>query len=283
MKTMLKDSNVVLPGVRRIGHRQWFLLMAGEHFSTKDSLVRGPPLEARVDHGRWIVDCPHCKGAECVTLDDPVFLCLSCGNEAVGGKLYRVKFPPPARRRKLEALLAERPLFGQNWDPSISLTRVRTENEIGFHQSWTTPRTWTTGELVTAAMCNTHIRDNLNVCNPSAVEFLLDGGGAAISSGSYCRFEVPYNCTVARWTLIGDGNASSIEVEIWAVSFAGFPPASEDDITATSPMTIASGASGQDTNPSTWSTMTAGEIGVVHVVGCSGIQKCTVSLILDKD
>jgi hypothetical protein len=27
--------------------------------------------------------------------------------------------------------------------------------------AWTTPRTWTTGEVVTAAMMNTHVRDNL--------------------------------------------------------------------------------------------------------------------------
>lgn len=28
--------------------------------------------------------------------------------------------------------------------------------------AWTTPRTWTTSEVVTAAMMNTHVRDNLN-------------------------------------------------------------------------------------------------------------------------
>ena len=28
--------------------------------------------------------------------------------------------------------------------------------------AWTTPRTWVTGETVTAALMNTHIRDNLN-------------------------------------------------------------------------------------------------------------------------
>lgn len=27
--------------------------------------------------------------------------------------------------------------------------------------AWTTPRTWIAGELVTASICNTHIRDNL--------------------------------------------------------------------------------------------------------------------------
>lgn len=28
--------------------------------------------------------------------------------------------------------------------------------------AWTTPRTWVTGELVTASLLNTHVRDNLN-------------------------------------------------------------------------------------------------------------------------
>ena len=34
--------------------------------------------------------------------------------------------------------------------------------------AWTTPRTWTTGELFTAAIGNTHIRDNLNYLFSSA-------------------------------------------------------------------------------------------------------------------
>tara|TARA_R110000824_G_scaffold21078_6_gene78864 strand:- start:3332 stop:3619 length:288 start_codon:yes stop_codon:yes gene_type:complete len=39
--------------------------------------------------------------------------------------------------------------------------------------AWTAPRTWVSGELVTAALFNTHIRDNLNA---------LDGGRSAITS-----------------------------------------------------------------------------------------------------
>ena len=34
---------------------------------------------------------------------------------------------------------------------------------VWIFNAWTTPRTWTTGELITAAIMNTHIRDNLNV------------------------------------------------------------------------------------------------------------------------
>lgn len=40
-------------------------------------------------------------------------------------------------------------------------------------QTWTTPRTWVAGELVTAALLNTHIRDNENT---------LRAGGLALSS-----------------------------------------------------------------------------------------------------
>jgi hypothetical protein len=39
--------------------------------------------------------------------------------------------------------------------------------------AWTTPRTWVSGELVTAALFNTHLRDNLSA---------LDGGRLAITS-----------------------------------------------------------------------------------------------------
>jgi hypothetical protein len=39
--------------------------------------------------------------------------------------------------------------------------------------AWTAPRTWVSGELVTAALFNTHIRDNLSA---------LDGGRSAITS-----------------------------------------------------------------------------------------------------
>jgi len=33
--------------------------------------------------------------------------------------------------------------------------------------AWTTPRTWSTGEVVTASIMNTHIRDNLNAAFPN--------------------------------------------------------------------------------------------------------------------
>ena len=35
--------------------------------------------------------------------------------------------------------------------------------------AWTDPRTWVTGEVVTASLMNTHVRDNLNMTAPHIV------------------------------------------------------------------------------------------------------------------
>lgn len=48
--------------------------------------------------------------------------------------------------------------------------------------AWTTPRTWTTGEIVTAANMNTHVRDNLLETAPAKITTLGDlliGSGAS--------------------------------------------------------------------------------------------------------
>ncbi len=52
--------------------------------------------------------------------------------------------------------------------------------------AWTTPRTWVTGELVTAAMLNAHVRDNFNVVRE---------GGLAIANQANGRFPVASSAT----------------------------------------------------------------------------------------
>lgn len=43
--------------------------------------------------------------------------------------------------------------------------------------SWTTPRTWTTGELVTKSIMDTHVRDNLNALHtPTSFYCVIDQG-----------------------------------------------------------------------------------------------------------
>jgi len=47
--------------------------------------------------------------------------------------------------------------------------------------AWSTPRTWVTGEVLTAALLNTELRDNLNQTGPALVttaEDILVASGA---------------------------------------------------------------------------------------------------------
>lgn len=87
-------------------------------------------LQARVDHSRWIVDCPdpNCRGATMADIDDPRFYCFSCHNKAVGGDWLPVQFP--AEREAIEKMLMERPAEGvRNWRPGETVADLVRENK----------------------------------------------------------------------------------------------------------------------------------------------------------
>lgn len=146
--------------------------------------------------------------------------------------------------------------------------------------SWNSPRTYTTGELITAAILNTYIRDNQNVLNPAGVSFIIDGGGAAITTGSKLPWSVPWNCTVDRWDLIGD-TASDLALEIYSVSYGAYP-ASEDSINAGSPAFTASAMINRDTSPSAWGALTKGNSTLIVVSSVNGMTKGTLTLYLNR-
>ena len=92
-------------------------------------LAGGPILQARVNHGRWIVDCPNCFGAELADVDDLRFYCLSCGNRDVGHRWLQVKLPP--NRTRIEELLLRRLQPGnRNWHPGESVAQLERENRL---------------------------------------------------------------------------------------------------------------------------------------------------------
>lgn len=87
----------------------------------------GPTVQAEVNHGRWIVRCPWCNGAEGADRADRYFYCLGCQNVLAGGKRVPVRFPSAAN--ELETLLARRPgEASRNWLPGQTLDEIRAEN-----------------------------------------------------------------------------------------------------------------------------------------------------------
>ena len=51
--------------------------------------------------------------------------------------------------------------------------------------SWTAPRTWAAGETLTAALLNTHLRDNLNAIREREAWFSAAAGTIIVGSGTH--------------------------------------------------------------------------------------------------
>jgi hypothetical protein len=83
-------------------------------------------VRAEINHGRWLVRCPFCSGAEEANPGEPVFYCLSCGNADFSGRVMLVAFPD--ERGAIEAALLRREMGNRNWSPGESLADLVREN-----------------------------------------------------------------------------------------------------------------------------------------------------------
>ncbi len=100
----------------------------GVRLAVRQEVLSGAEVEARINHGRWLVDCDSCKSAESVWLSNPVFMCQSCWNKASGGRWRRVVLPEA--RADIESALIERPdLTTRNWFPGETVDSIKRENE----------------------------------------------------------------------------------------------------------------------------------------------------------
>jgi hypothetical protein len=77
-------------------------------------------VDAYVNHGRWVVNCPSCPSA---ALAGVTFACSECGFGPAG-----VQWPEEAAL--IEAALRPRPLVNRNWVPGESVTDLVRENEV---------------------------------------------------------------------------------------------------------------------------------------------------------
>jgi hypothetical protein len=91
---------------------------------TSDDMV----VKAEINHGRWIVKCPFCTGAEFASKRDQRFFCMSCFNKAVGNKWVRVEFPEKAGEIETE-ILKRTNTANRNWIPGETLTKLKNENK----------------------------------------------------------------------------------------------------------------------------------------------------------
>jgi hypothetical protein len=90
-----------------------------------------PPIEARVNGGWWIADCPFadCAGAELVNLETGLFFCCGCRNAAVDHAYVRVRTPDAGARALIERQLAKRPhARHRHWHPGETIADLKRQD-----------------------------------------------------------------------------------------------------------------------------------------------------------
>lgn len=111
-----------------------------------------------------------------------------------------------------------------------------------------------------------------------SILFVIDGGGATITTGIKGDLRIPFACTINRATLLAD-QSGSIVVDIWKDTLANFPPTDADSITASAPPTITTDTDSEDSTLTGWTTsITADDILRFNVDSVTSCQRVTVEL-----
>lgn len=93
--------------------------------------------------------------------------------------------------------------------------------------AWTTPRTWVTGEIVTAALMNLHVRDNLNWIYDRRQEFAIyryqvASGTGAVNITNLSWQTVPLNTEVTDTASLGTLASNQVSLTAGTYHFSAF-------------------------------------------------------------
>lgn len=112
----------------------------------------------------------------------------------------------------------------------------------------------------------------------SALVYVIDGGGSAITSGVKGDLVVPFACTVTEWVLVADQTGSAV-VDVWRTTLANHPPASGNSITGSSKPTLSNNTKSNSTTLTGWSTSLAANNALrFNIDSASGVTRLTITL-----
>ncbi len=135
---------------------------------------------------------------------------------------------------------------------------------------------------VDAAIAAHAAKPDAHHTNLSAMEFVIDGGGSAITIGEKGHLRVPFACEIERVTLVAD-QAGDIKVDIWKDTYGNFPPDDDDTICGANEPEISSAQKYEDSTLTGWTTsLLEGDILAFNVDSCTAITRVTVGLRVAK-
>lgn len=122
---------------------------------------------------------------------------------------------------------------------------------------------------------------NLGI-NEFSLNFVIDGGGSAITTGIKGDVQFSEACTITNATLLAD-QTGSIVIDLWKDTYGNFPPTDADSITASAPPTLSSAVSSSDSTLTGWTTsVSAGDIIRFNVDSVSTVERVTLILKLER-
>lgn len=119
---------------------------------------------------------------------------------------------------------------------------------------------------------------DLEKASAVSLNFVIDGGGSAITTGLKGVMEVSFGMTITGVTVLAD-QAGSAVIDIWKDTYANYPPTAADSITASAKPTLSSASKAKDTTLTGWTTaVNAGDILAFNVDSIASIQRLTISI-----
>jgi len=116
----------------------------------------------------------------------------------------------------------------------------------------------------------------------STLNFVIDGGGSAITTGIKGDIEIPFACTINQVTLLADQSTTTV-IDIWKDTYANYPATDADSITAAAVPTITAALKSQDSTLTAWTTsITAGDCLRFNVDSTDNAERITISLKVTK-
>lgn len=115
------------------------------------------------------------------------------------------------------------------------------------------------------------------------IQFIIDGGGSAITTGVKGDIMIPYNCTVLGWDIVAD-TSGSIVVDVWKDTYTNFPPTVADTIAGSEKPTLSSAQKNQDTSLSSWTTtLTRNDWLRFNVDSITTVTRVTIALRVKRN
>jgi len=134
--------------------------------------------------------------------------------------------------------------------------------------------TTATGVLSTAVAADLPAHNHTGVV--VAASFLIDGGGAVITTGIKGDLEIPFACTITNVRMFADQTGSFI-VDIWKDTYANYPPTSGDIV-----LTPSIASSNKSSTGGLAVTAAAGDILRFNVASAATVQRVTISLTMTR-